>query len=257
MKLFALLLAAAVTIAAAPATVKVQVNRRVIEVPLEKYVAAVLAGEASVFRSDEALKAMSVAARTYAIRMRGRHQAEGFDFCVTTHCQRVDLDGANTNLRFQKIAAGTAGELLWYRGKLAFTPYSLDCGGRTEDVSAVWPDEAAPYLRSRPDEFCMRAGASDWHWTGDAAAIANALRKQRLNAPAHLTGMRISERTASGRAHLLQLSGDGAVPISASAFRFAIGRELGWNTLRSDRFDAHSAAGKISFDGRGSGHGVG
>ncbi|HEX3877705.1 MAG TPA: hypothetical protein VHW24_12010, partial [Bryobacteraceae bacterium] len=47
------------------------------------------------------------------------------------------------------------------------------------------------------------------------------------------------------------------VPISASAFRFAIGRELGWNTLRSDRFDAHSAAGKISFDGRGSGHGVG
>src|SRR5580704_7682109 len=32
------------------------VNQTTIEVPLEKYVAAVLAGEASVLRSDEALK---------------------------------------------------------------------------------------------------------------------------------------------------------------------------------------------------------
>ena len=109
--------------------------------PLEKYVlAAVLAGEASVFRSDEALKALAVAARTYAVRMRGRHAAEGFDLCATTHCQRIDLD--NVTLRLQKMADATSGEMLWYRGKLAFTPYSLDCGGHTEDAAAVWPDQS-------------------------------------------------------------------------------------------------------------------
>ncbi len=66
--------------------------------PLERYVTAALAGESSVFRSDEALKAMAVAARTYAVKMRGRHRAEGFDFCDTTHCQRLELNAASARL---------------------------------------------------------------------------------------------------------------------------------------------------------------
>ncbi len=79
---------------------------KVVTMPLDKYVAAVLAGESSIFRSDEALKAMSVAARTYAIRLRGRHANEGFDFCSTTHCQRVDLKAVTP--RLESIAEDTA-----------------------------------------------------------------------------------------------------------------------------------------------------
>jgi len=56
--------------------VKVQVEGgAVVELPLERYVAGVLAGESSMFRSDAALRAMAVAARTYAVRMRGRRKA--------------------------------------------------------------------------------------------------------------------------------------------------------------------------------------
>ena len=152
MKQAAALFAMALQLSAA--TLKVQVSGRVVEMPLEKYVAAVLAGEAGVFRSDEALKAMAVAARTYGIRMRGRHAAEGFDLCATTHCQRIDPDAVTA--RLQLIAERTAGEMLWYRGKLAFTPYSLDCGGRTEDVAAVWPDERAAYFE-KPRGRILRA----------------------------------------------------------------------------------------------------
>jgi stage II sporulation protein D len=249
MRLGALLFALALQLSAA--TLKVQVRGHVVEMPLEKYVAAVLAGEAGVFRSDEALKAMAVVARTYGMRMRGRHAAEGFDLCATTHCQRFDLDGVNA--RMQRIADATAGEMLWYRGKLAFTPYSLDCGGRSEDAGAVWPDEKAPYLKSHTDEYCMRAGSSGWHWSGTVAAIAAALRKQGLQTPARLAEIRVVERTEAGRAQRLELIGDGVVRIAAGAFRFAMGRELGWNTLRSDWFDAHGTV----FSGRGSGHGVG
>jgi stage II sporulation protein D len=233
------------------ATLKVQTGGRVMEMPLEKYVASVIAGEAGVFRSDDALKAMAVVARTYGMRMRGRHAAEGFDLCSTTHCQRIDPDGVTA--RLQKIADTTAGEMLWYRGKLAFTPYSLDCGGRTEDAEAVWPDESVPYLKSRADEYCVRVRSSEWHWSGDAGAIGAALRKQGLQAPARLIGIRVVERTESGRARRLELIGDGSVQIAAGALRFAIGRELGWNTLRSDWFDVRGTA----FTGRGSGHGVG
>ena len=229
---------------------KVRVGTATLEVPLERYTAAVLAGESSVFQSSEALKAMAVAARTYAVRLRGRHAAEGFDFCNTTHCQRVDLDGITP--RLESIAAETAGELLWYRGKPAFTPYSRDCGGRTEDAAAVWPDLAASYLTQprRPLLPANRSGTG----TGDAGRIAAALRRAGLRSPRRVDGVSVVERTASGRASVLTLAGGGeSVRIAAGALRFAVGRELGWNTLRSDRYEVHG----LVFDGAGSGHGVG
>jgi len=245
----------ALTASLCAATLKVQVGGRVMEMPLEKYAAAVVAGEAGVFRSDEALQAMAVVARTYGVRMRGRHASEGFDVCATTHCQRLDVNGVTT--RVAKAVDRTAGEMLWYRGKLAFTPYSLDCGGKTEDAAAVWPDETAPYLKSHPGEDCVRSGAGEWRWSGDPEAIASALRKQGLRTPAHIGEIRVVDRTASGRARDLELTGETDVRIAAGAFRFAIGRELGWNTLRSDWFDARAGGGKIWFGGRGAGHGVG
>ncbi len=91
-------------LAAAPATVKVRNGGEIVEISMERYVAAVLAGESSVFQSDEALKAMAVAARTYAVRMRGRHGVEGFDLCDTTHCQRLDLKSVTS--RLENAAAG-------------------------------------------------------------------------------------------------------------------------------------------------------
>ena len=118
-----LALAIAVQLGAQTA-VKVRVGSATVSLPLERYVAGVLAGESSVFRSDEALKAMSVAARTYAVRLRGRHAAEGYDFCATTHCQRVEPHAITP--RLEAIAAETAGELLWFEGKPAFTPYTRD-----------------------------------------------------------------------------------------------------------------------------------
>ena len=221
----------------------------VLDLPMERYVAGVLAGESSVFRSDAALRAMAVAARTYAVHLRGRHSAEGYDFCATTHCQRVDVDGITP--RLASIAEETAGELVWFEGKPALTPYARDCGGRTEDG-------AAPYLKSQPDAYCTRAGTERWQWDGDPAKVVKALLGSGLRAPPSLEGIAIVSRTASGRALTLALTGAGeSVRISAGSFRFAIGRELGWNTVRSDLYDIQSGGGRILFQGRGAGHGVG
>jgi stage II sporulation protein D len=228
----------------------------ILELPLERYVTGVLTGESSVFQSPEALKAMAVAARTYAVRMRGRHHAEGYDFCTTTHCQRLDLAPPSVNL--EKAARDTEGQLLWYQGKPAFTPYTRDCGGRTEDAGAVWPDMAAPYLKAHDDPYCARAGTSPWQWSGDPQRMAEALARSLLKTPTAVDEVIIGERTASGRALTLILAGGGQrVSISASSFRFALGREIGWNTVRSDRYEVHNATGRVIFDGRGSGHGAG
>ena len=99
--------------------------------PMEEYIAGVLAGETGNFKSDEALKAMSVAARTYAEHFGSRHALNGFDFCDTTHCQDLRLGGIDTRMR--KIADSTAGEVLWYDGEPAATYYYANCGGTTED----------------------------------------------------------------------------------------------------------------------------
>jgi stage II sporulation protein D len=231
---------------------KVHTDGQVQDLTLEQYVAAVVAGESSVFQSSEALKAMSIAARTYAVRFRGRHAAEGYDFCETTHCQRLELGAPNA--RVQAAVDDTAGELLWFQGKPAFTPYARDCGGRTEAAAAIWPELAAPYLNAHPDVYCVRAGGSPWQWQGDPSAIAQVLHESGLHGPARIERVTIVERTGSGRARTLVLTGGGeSVRISAGPFRLAIGRALGWNTIRSDRYEV---AG-LAFTGTGSGHGVG
>jgi stage II sporulation protein D len=45
--------------------------------------------------------------------------------------------------------------------------------------------------------------------------------------------------------------------VSASSFRFALGRALGWNTLKSDWYDVTTSGDHFVFSGRGTGHGVG
>jgi stage II sporulation protein D len=215
-------------------------------VNLEEYVAAVLAGESAGFRSDQALEAMAVAARTYAVRFEGRHKAEGFDFCDTTHCQDVRFSAMTDRLR--RAAEATEGELLWFEGAPAATFYGKDCGGAIEAASVVWPALKAPYLTRREDPHCPRAG-----WT--AAILKSDLQKALL--ASGLRGaqtLRVVERSASGRAVRLETGG---MAVSASSLRFAVGRALGWDLIRSDLYQVRDDGNRFVFDGRGSGNGVG
>ena len=56
-------------------------------VPVEDYLYGVVPKEMPPSWSAEALRAQSIAARTFALKNRKRHSAEGFDLCSTAHCQ--------------------------------------------------------------------------------------------------------------------------------------------------------------------------
>jgi stage II sporulation protein D len=246
--------------AAEPGILRVKLRARdggrIVDMPLDRYVAAVVAGESSTFRSDEALKAMAVAVRTFALRNRSRHAKEGYDVCGTTHCQLLDLNSLTP--RFEKAADTTAGEIVWFEGKPAFACYSRDCGGKTEDAQSIWPGTSAPYLRAHGDPYCERAGRSKWQWLAPATDLVNALRRSGLKVPETLDQITVLRRTATGRAQIVSLAGAGeAVPISASALRFAVGRALGWNTVRSEKWEVRGAGGRFLFEGSGAGHGAG
>jgi stage II sporulation protein D len=174
---------------------------------------------------------MAVAARTYAVRHRGRHSAEGFDFCDTTHCQ--DLRLAARSERLRAAVEATEAELLWYEGTPADTYYSRHCGGTTEAGDA-------PYLRQQSDTFCIATGRAEWHCE---------LQKQGLGG-----AVTILSRTPSGRVAQLRA---GSRRISATDFQLSVGRTLGWDTIRSNFYDLIDHGDRILFQGYGSGHGIG
>ncbi len=121
-------------------------NLRVVaEIDLETYVTGVLAGEAATFKSPAAMDAMTIVARTWALASRGRHGAEGYDFCSLTHCQffRPPI-AADAGKAASDAAARTAGLVLKFQGKLIDAYYSAYCGGRTATAASVWPDSGRP-----------------------------------------------------------------------------------------------------------------
>src|SRR5947207_3204276 len=155
------------------------------KVPVEEYVAAALAGESAGFRSEQALQAMAVAARTYAVHFAGRHSSEGYDFCDTTHCQDVRFSAVTDRLR--QAAEATEGELLWFAGAPAATFYGKDCGGSTEAAAQVWPDLKASYLGRRDDPYCAR---DRWSAAIRKTDLHGALTASGIRAPARLETLR-------------------------------------------------------------------
>jgi stage II sporulation protein D len=223
--------------------------RIVARLPLEKYVALALGGEAGGIKSSEALKAIAVAIRTYAARFRGRHATEGFDVCDSTHCQVLRL--SDTNPAWRAAAEATEGELLWYEGELAYAYHHSSCGGMLED-GRIMVGHTVPYLCQHEDAVCVAAG-SDW----DAQIEKQDLRRALTQAGFRLgtdDGIAVTDRDRSGRARRLVVDG---APVDATSFRMAVGRELGWNKVRSDLFEVSDQGESVLFRGRGRGHGVG
>jgi stage II sporulation protein D len=225
--------------------------------PMDEYLAGVLAGEVGSFKSDEALKALAVAARTYAMHFGSRHALEGFDLCGTTHCQDLRIAGSNPRLR--QIAESTASEVLWYEGEPAATYYHANCGGTTEDGKFILGnDEAkAPYLKQHSDTYCTRNGGAQWSSEVSKAALQRALAADGIRVPGTLRAVAVAQRTPSGRAEVVRVTGAGSVMVPGLAFRFAVGRHIGWEKLKSNWYDVSVAGDRIVFHGRGSGHGVG
>ena len=222
----------------------------------EEYVKAVLAGEAGGIRETEALRALAVAIRSYAFANADRHKAEGFHFCDTTHCQDLRLVERHASL--DRAVEDTADELLWHDGAPVSAYHHADSGGRTENARAVWGHAAPEWMQGRADPYSDTPGASDvrprgWSARLAKSEIARALRAEGI-AVQDNPDMAILSRTGSGRAARIQV---GNREIPASAFRFAIGRHLGWQWLKSDLYEMRNEGPFARFDGRGNGHGVG
>jgi stage II sporulation protein D len=221
------------------------------QVPLEEYVARVVAGEAAVRSAPAALEALAIAVRTFAVANLGRHKSDGFDLCDLTHCQVMGTATAAT----RQATAATAGQVLLYRGRPASIFYTACCGGQSEVPSDVWPRaQDQPFLTRRKDAACRQLP----QWTSEIAAteLLRALRAAGFRGDT-IRNLRVARRSASGRASVLSVEGLNPGEITGDDLRLAVGRTLGWQLLKSTAFDLKRTASGYRFTGRGSGHGVG
>src|SRR6476646_7855846 len=222
----------------------------IVVLPVETYVARVLAGEALPGSEPAALETLAIAIRTYALENRGRHRADGFDLCDQTHCQVMRASTPAT----ERAALATANQVLLYKGLLATVYYSASCGGRTEKPSNVWPgSEDPPYLPSKDDDGCR--GFPEWSTELSMADLQRALRAAGFTGV--LRNVKIADRNESGRASRIEVEGMTPAEISGQDLRAAIGRTLGWQYLQSASFQLARSGKAFRFTGHGNGHGVG
>lgn len=223
----------------------------VVAVPLEAYVARVLAGEAARDARPAALEALAVTIRTFALANPGRHRGDGFDLCDQTHCQVVRTATPAT----ERATQATAGRVLMKGGAPAPVFYSASCGGRTETPSDVWPGaDDPPHLPSVADEACM--GEPAWEAALGEADMLRALRAAGFRGD-RLRELRILSRNDSGRVARLKVDGLTPDEISGQDLRLAVGRTLGWQYIKSTAFELRRQSATYHFGGHGSGHGVG
>ncbi len=206
---------------------------------VEQYLYGVIAKEISPNWSLEAVKAQAVAARTYALYNRNKHQNDGYDVCATTDCQVYGgRDGEA--LRGIKAVDATAGQVILYQGKLIPAYFHSSSGGYTENSENVWGtylpylrgvvdyDQASPYYnwekQLKPNELEELLSKAGYNIGAIKAIGISPLGSQPINIP---------DRGISGRVKLIRFIGtNGSIQLTGEKLRTIL-------SLKSSLFDIH------------------
>ncbi len=147
-------------------------------VNIEDYIKGVVPSEMPSGWETEALKAQTIAARSFALANLGKRSKFGYDLNDTTEDQVYGGASAET-YKTNQIVEDTKGLVLIYDLKIIPAYYSASAGGQTINSSDVWGSEL-PFIRSVPsyDDDVKKNG----HGVGMSQHGANNLAKQGYNA---------------------------------------------------------------------------
>ncbi len=242
-------------------------KNKLVTIPLEQYIAGVVAAEMPASYHLEALKAQAAAARTRAVSQSAAFSGKGCanhpeaDICTdSTHCQayineteRAEKWGASAQAyeaRIFRAVMETKGTILTYDGEPITVLYHAVSGGHTEDVQAVF-SQSLPYLtgvESKGEESSPKYQTVQSFTHQEAADLLNkAFPGANISPDTVALQVAITERTATGRAAKVQV---GDREVLAKDFRAAL-------SLNSTLFTVTATENSITFTQRGYGHGVG
>lgn len=218
---------------------------------VEAYLYGVIPKEMSPQWHPEALKAQSIAARTYVLYQKGKNKNRDYDVIASTTSQAYG--GAGVEMKDSNQAVDeTRGKIILYNGKLALTYFHANSGGMTEDAKSVWNADI-PYLRAVHDEYSTRAPNVSWTLSLSTDAIRDALNHKgyEIGSIERLVPVDVSP---SGRIQKIKIfHGGGESVVKGADFRVNIDPVL----IKSTLFTIKSDENRIHLEGRGYGHGVG
>lgn len=217
--------------------------------PMEQYVAGVVAGEIDNEWPEQALAAQAILARTYALRVVRATGKISADFAKA---QAFRPDQVNNNVR--QAVEDTRGQVVTYRGQLIKAWFFSCAGGSTATAEeGGFAKEATPYIKVVKDDGPCSDRFGDkktWNASFTQAEVRRAVREAAGADPGFINSIRIGRKGPSGRAMTLVVNGR---TVPAPAFRLAVGSEK----MRSTLLTSLTEGGRITMAGRGFGHGVG
>ena len=224
------------------------------EMELHDYLTCVVLAEMPVSFADEALKAQSVVARTYAIRaLEGASKHAEAAVCTDSGCCQgymavetyLQKGGKEQEVqRIRQLVDSTAGQVLTYDGQLIEATYFSCSGGATEDAVAVWGTDV-PYLQSVESPGEEHAT----HYT-DTVTVSTEVFESQL-------GISLSGKPATWIGKTTYTDGGGVDTITIGGIEFSgtqLRKLLG---LRSTAFEIEAAQDTITITTHGFGHRVG
>ncbi len=222
-------------------------------VALEDYLRGVLSKEVPNYWPPEAMKAVAIAARTYAIFQR-LTKAVG-DYDVTGDVMSQDYGGkASEKVETTRAVKATSGLIVTYQGQVFPTFYHSTCGGMTENGRVMGPFDIRPLSGGVRCTFCSPSPFYAWQRRLTRADVNWALRKSRHGTVGPVDRIMVTRRTPSGRAEeILIVGSQRLVRLSGYDFRAL----FGFDSIRSPLFTVLDAGDAFVLDGHGWGHGVG
>ena len=230
-------------------SVNVLKNDSIINLDLEEYVIGVVACEMPASFSNEALKAMSVAARTYA--MYKMKKKKTYDLTATTKDQcYISVDemkkkwGKDFNKYYSKIKKDvekTRGEYLTYNDNVIIAFYFSISNGKTENVENVF-SQKLDYLVSVDSSWDSKYSYKKSTKTYDVATF---LKKLNIKDKS-IKKIDIS-RYKTGRVKTIKVNNKS---FKGTKFRTLLG-------LKSTDFEIKYDSTRVTINTKGYGHGVG
>ena len=156
-------------------TVRGGVMNIVNAIDVEDYVRGVTPSEMPSGWPDEALKAQTIIARTYAIAK--LNQSGDYDVCPTAACQVYGGANAET-IRGNAAADATRGLIVSWNDRPATTYFSSDSGGYTASGLEIWGTNL-PYLVARPDPLSV-APNNPWRLPISSGTIQSVVNRYEI-----------------------------------------------------------------------------
>lgn len=229
--------------------VKNEATGEIKEIPFEKYIIGVVAGEMPASYELEALKAQAVAARSYALyHMNGKE----YDVTNTTSSQvyleenelkeKWKKDYEKNLKKIETAIAQTNGEYLTYNGEKVDAMFFAVSTGKTENSEEVFILKL-PYLRSVSSTWDEKSPVFT-----DSVTMSIDDFYKNLNFPYDDNlKIEIIEKTSTGRIKKLKINEQ---EINGREFQTKL-------KLRSNYFEIIKTDNKITINTKGYGHGVG